>query len=92
MLGYHPGAGAHPVIAAVHVVAARPRSTSRRRGAVVRWWFQQNFERRDVPFLFFAEDEPNVDFEPPVDAYSAMTWQRGDGSVRSLARSWQPMT
>jgi hypothetical protein len=35
---------------------------------VERWWFQQNFERRDVPFLFFTVDEPNLDFEPPLDA------------------------
>ena len=25
---------------------------------VERWWFQQNFERRDVPFLFFTETTP----------------------------------
>lgn len=36
--------------------------------AVERWWFQQNFERRDVPFLFFTEDEPDLDFNPPPDA------------------------
>lgn len=36
--------------------------------AVERWWFQQNFERRDVPFLFFTEEEPNLDFDPPADA------------------------
>lgn len=35
---------------------------------VERWWFQQNFERRDVPFLFFTEDYPNLDFDPPEDA------------------------
>ncbi|MFM6851618.1 MAG: DUF664 domain-containing protein, partial [Terrabacter sp.] len=35
---------------------------------VERWWFQQNFERRDVPFLFFTEDQPDLDFEPPADA------------------------
>jgi hypothetical protein len=35
---------------------------------VERWWFQQNFERRDVPFLFFTAQEPNLDFEPPLDA------------------------
>jgi hypothetical protein len=33
-----------------------------------RWWFQQNFERRDVPFLFFTEDNPNLDFDLPTDA------------------------
>jgi len=31
---------------------------------VERWWFQQNFERRDVPFLYVGAD----DFEPPADA------------------------
>ena len=35
---------------------------------VERWWFQQNFERRDVPFLFFTEDDPGLDFDPPLDA------------------------
>ncbi|MHA3836983.1 DinB family protein [Terrabacter sp. AAH1] len=35
---------------------------------VERWWFQQNFERRDVPFLFFTEDKPDLDFDPPADA------------------------
>ncbi|WP_374971423.1 DinB family protein [Terrabacter sp. BE26] len=35
---------------------------------VERWWFQQNFERRDVPFLFFTEDNPDLDFNPPADA------------------------
>lgn len=35
---------------------------------VERWWFQQNFERREVPFLFFAADNPNLDFDPPSDA------------------------
>ena len=33
-----------------------------------RWWFQQNFERRDVPFLFFTEDNPDLDFDLPSDA------------------------
>ena len=35
---------------------------------VERWWFQQNFERRDVPFLFFAADNPDLDFDLPADA------------------------
>ena len=35
---------------------------------VERWWFQQNFERRDVPFLFVAADDPNLDFDPPSDS------------------------
>lgn len=45
---------------------------------VERWWFQQNFERRDVPFLFFTSANPNLDFEPPSDADFATdlrTWQ-----------------
>jgi hypothetical protein len=36
--------------------------------SVERWWFQQNFERRDVPFLFFAEGQPDLDFNLPSDA------------------------
>jgi len=35
---------------------------------VERWWFQQNFERRDVPFLFFAPETPDLDFDPPAEA------------------------
>ena len=35
---------------------------------VERWWFQQNFERREVPFLFFTEDQPTLDFDLPADA------------------------
>jgi hypothetical protein len=35
---------------------------------VERWWFQQNFERRDVPFLFFAADNPSLDFDAPFEA------------------------
>lgn len=35
---------------------------------VERWWFQQNFERRDVPLLFVTEAEPDLDFDPPADA------------------------
>lgn len=35
---------------------------------VERWWFQQNFERCDVPFLFFTADNPDLDFDPPADA------------------------
>ncbi|MDQ6525997.1 DinB family protein [Nocardioides sp. LHD-245] len=33
-----------------------------------RWWFQQNFERRDVPYLFFTDENPNLDFDLPTDA------------------------
>lgn len=45
---------------------------------IERWWFQQNFERRDVPFLFITPDEPDLDFEPPDDAdldADLRTWQ-----------------
>ena len=45
---------------------------------VERWWFQQNFERRDVPFLFFTVDNPDLDFDPPADAEFAAdlaTWR-----------------
>ena len=35
---------------------------------VERWWFQQNFERRDVPFLFVDADNPDLDFAPPSHA------------------------
>ena len=45
---------------------------------VERWWFQQNFERRDVPFLFFTAAEPDLDFNPPPEADFAAdleTWR-----------------
>jgi Protein of unknown function (DUF664) len=45
---------------------------------VERWWFQQNFERRDVPFLFFTAEDPDLDFNPPSDADFAddlATWR-----------------
>ena len=48
-----------------------------------RWWFQQNFERRDVPFLFFTEDNPELDFDLPMDAdfvADLETW-RGECAV-----------
>lgn len=35
---------------------------------VERWWFQQNFERRDVPFLFVSAENPDLDFDPPANA------------------------
>jgi hypothetical protein len=35
---------------------------------VERWWFQQNFERRDVPLLFVTADDLSLDFDPPSDA------------------------
>jgi hypothetical protein len=50
---------------------------------VERWWFQQNFERRDVPFLFFTADDPDLDFDPPSNADFAAdleTW-RGECAV-----------
>ena len=46
--------------------------------AVERWWFQQNFERRDVPLLFFTADNPDLDFDPPAGADFAddlQTWR-----------------
>ncbi len=45
-----------------------PHGLVRHLAGVERWWFQQNFERRDVPFLFISAHEPNLDFDPPVDA------------------------
>ncbi|TWP37192.1 DinB family protein [Leekyejoonella antrihumi] len=45
---------------------------------VERWWFQQNFARRDVPFLFISTDNPDLDFDPPADADFATdleTWR-----------------
>jgi len=45
-----------------------PHGLVRHLAAVERWWFQQNFERRGVPFLFVATDDPNLDFDPPSDA------------------------
>ena len=53
---------------------SRPPSTMSLHGivrhlaAVERWWFQQNFERRDVPFLFDSTNNPHLDFDPPSDA------------------------
>jgi hypothetical protein len=35
---------------------------------VERWWFQQNFERRDVPWLFVTAEDLDLDFDPPADA------------------------
>ncbi|WP_110241461.1 DinB family protein [Nocardioides gilvus] len=45
---------------------------------VERWWFQQNFAGRNVPFLFLTADNPNLDFELPRDADFAAdleTWR-----------------
>ena len=33
-----------------------------------RWCFQQNFERRDVPFLFSTVNDPDLEFGPPPGA------------------------
>lgn len=48
--------------------AMSPHGLVRHLAGVERWWFQQNFERRDVPFLFFTADDPDLDFHPPSDA------------------------
>ncbi len=45
-----------------------PHGLVRHLAGVERWWFQQNFERRDVPFLFLSVDDPDLDFDPPPDA------------------------
>jgi hypothetical protein len=45
---------------------------------VERWWFQQNFERRDVPLLFVTADNPDLDFDVSQDADFAAdlnSWQ-----------------
>lgn len=54
---------------------------------VERWWFQQNFERRDVPMLFVAPGEPNLDFDPPADADFAAdleTWRAECAASRQI--------
>jgi Protein of unknown function (DUF664) len=54
---------------------------------VERWWFQQNFERRDVAFLFFTADNPNLDFDPPWDADFAAdldTWRAECAASREI--------
>lgn len=46
--------------------------------SVERRWFQQNFERRDVPFLFFDPGQGDLDFNSPPDADFAAdqeTWR-----------------
>ncbi len=48
--------------------ALSPHGLVRHLAGVERWWFQQNFERRDVPFLFITADNPDLDFDPPWDA------------------------
>lgn len=45
-----------------------PHGLVRHLAGVERWWFQQNFERRDVPFLFFTPEAPDSDFDPPPEA------------------------
>lgn len=55
--------------------------------SVERWWFQQNFERRDVPFLFFTVDEPDLDFEPPPEAdfqADLVAWRTECGVSRQI--------
>ncbi len=42
---------------------------------VERWWFQQNFERRDVPLLHAGDEDfdvpPGADFDADLDAWRA---------------------
>lgn len=45
-----------------------PHGLVRHLAGVERWWFQQNFERRAVPFLFFTPEAPDLDFDPPPEA------------------------
>ncbi len=55
-----------------------PHGVVRHLAGVERWWFQQNVERRDVPFLFITAEEPELDFDPPADADLAAdlaTWR-----------------
>lgn len=33
---------------------------------VERWWFQIQFAGADVPMLFYTDDNPDLDFEPPA--------------------------
>jgi hypothetical protein len=57
---------------------------------VERWWFQQNFERRDVPFLFVTTDQPDLDFEPPPDADLAAdleTWRNECAVSREIVEA-----
>lgn len=55
--------------------------------SVERWWFQQNFERRAVPFLFFTAANPDLDFDPPADADFATdleTWRAECAASREI--------
>ena len=55
---------------------------------VERWWFQQNFERRDVPFLY----PPADDFDPPEDADFATaldTWRAECAVSREILAAHQ---
>lgn len=48
-------------------------------GDVERWWFQQNFERRDVPFLHHVAGQGDLEFNPPPEADFAVdleAWRR----------------
>lgn len=55
---------------------------------VERWWFQQNFERRNVPLLFVAAGgEPDLDLHPHADADFAAdreTWRRECAVSRAI--------
>lgn len=55
-----------------------------------RWWFQQNFERRDVPYLFFTDDNPNLDFDLPTDAdfvADLEIWRQECAASREILRA-----
>lgn len=41
-----------------------PHGLVRHLASVERWYFQQNFERRDVPTLFYTAEAPNLAFDP----------------------------
>ena len=58
---------------------------------VERWWFQQNFERRDVPFLFSPQTTPTSTSTRPRTPTSPPTWRTGARSVRFPVRS-SPLT
>ena len=41
---------------------------TRHLAGVERWWLRINFAREDVPMLFYTDDNPDLDFDPPADA------------------------
>lgn len=52
---------------------------ARHLAGVERWWLRLNFAHEDVPMLFYTDDEPDLDFEPPADAdpfADLATWRR----------------